>query len=137
MQNRKSNARLQYESLEPKNLLAANLVADINQLSPNSGNPRDIVAVGETAFFVAEDENGAELWKSDSSGTQMVRDIVPGPDGSFPHGLVAGENVLFFSAPGGTWRSDGTEEGTFLLADAELQAVSGNRAVLFLSLIHI
>jgi len=132
MQNRKSNTRLQYESLESKTLLAANLVADINQLSPNSGNPRDIVAVGETAFFVAEDENGSELWKSDSSGTQMVKDIVPGPEGSYPHTLIAGESLLFFSAPGGTWRSDGTEEGTFLIASEQrtFAAVSGDYALL-------
>ena len=131
MQKRKSNSRLRCESLEPKLLLAANLVADINSFSTNSGNPRDVVAVGETAFFVAEDENGAELWKSDSSGTHMVSDIVPGPGSSNPFALTAGESVLFFEGPGGTWRSDGTNEGTFLLLEAELQAVSGNHALLF------
>lgn len=66
--------------------------------------------------------NGLELWKSDGTdaGTVMVKDILPGSDGSTPERLTVANGLLFFSARVGTnnlWRSDGTAAGTFLLKE--------------------
>jgi ELWxxDGT repeat protein len=91
-------------------------------------NPRDIVEVGSTAFFTANDgAHGAELWKSDGTqaGTALVKDIRPGAAGSIranSASLVNETGLLFFEANDGTagyelWRSDGTTAGTVMLKD--------------------
>ena len=120
------------ERLENRELLAANLVADINQLTSQSSHPRDFVNVGEQAFFVADSEFGTELWKSDGTadGTQLVRDIEPGEAGSFPTNLTPLEDLLLFHVNGDVWRSDGTEEGTFeLLPNTRLLVASQRFAI--------
>ena len=50
-------------------------------------NPRYLTNVGGTLFFAANDgTHGVELWRSDGTagGTQMVKDINPGSNGSYP-----------------------------------------------------
>jgi ELWxxDGT repeat protein len=52
----------------------------------------------------------------------LVSDIVPGPGSSSPAPLLGGNGVLFFLASDPAtgrelWRSDGTDAGTWLLAD--------------------
>jgi len=92
--------------------------------------PRDLINVGGTLFFSADDGiNGRELWKSDgtAAGTVMVEDINPGPATCFPSGIASGSltamcGTLFFSADDGThgrelWKSDGTTAGTVLVKD--------------------
>jgi ELWxxDGT repeat protein len=91
--------------------------------------PRDalegLTVVGSRLFFVVGDEtHGPELWTSDgtSAGTQRVKDLTPGDEGSFLSGLTAsGSTLLFFRYVPEThgsaeryelWRSDGTEAGT-------------------------
>ncbi|MBK9967293.1 MAG: hypothetical protein IPP07_21430 [Holophagales bacterium] len=78
-----------------------------------------IVDVNGTVFFAASDStNGKELWKSDGTvaGTVLVRDIVPGPAGSNPTGLVSFGGSLYFKVSNGsTWKSDGTDGGTVLV----------------------
>ncbi|HEV7671304.1 MAG TPA: ELWxxDGT repeat protein [Thermoanaerobaculia bacterium] len=114
------------------------LVADLNpKLMPNtiseppvpaligvSSNPSDLVRVGSRAFFSADDgETGRELWATDGTphGTRRVADLMPGPEGSAPHGLLAvGDSVYFFAAYGtgeGLFKSDGTRAGTALVSD--------------------
>lgn len=82
-------------------------------------------------FFAADDGlHGAELWVTDGTvqGTRMLKDLVPGPSGSFPG--VSMETVLptgrfmeykgrlYFGAGGPNfsdhvlWSTDGTSEGT-------------------------
>ncbi len=87
-----------------------------------------LAAVGSKVFFNGTDaDHGAELWQSDGTpaGTALVRDIAPGPDGSFPSELTAVGNRLFFKAstsPGITpalWKSDGTADGTQLLKNVD------------------
>jgi ELWxxDGT repeat protein len=65
---------------------------------------------------------GRELWRSDgtSLGTFMVKDILPGPEGSVPHELVhlgiLNSTVLFGAGdPSRLYRSDGTLGGTALV----------------------
>lgn len=83
-----------------------------------------LVAGAGRAFFVVNDRvHGAELWVTDGSteGTELVRDIMPGRQGSNPSALVVIDGVAVFSACGESgcevWTSDGTEAGTFPIAD--------------------
>jgi len=71
-------------------------------------------------LLVAHDpEHGAELWRSDGNGTcELLRDLAPGADSSFPEELTRAGEYLYFTAvadPGEgrrLWRSDGTAGGT-------------------------
>ena len=52
-------------------------------------------------YFTAQTaEHGGELWVSDLTAptTHEVEDIVPGPEGSFPHDLTVVGSTLFFEA---------------------------------------
>ncbi|MFP2927253.1 ELWxxDGT repeat protein [Pyxidicoccus sp. 3LG] len=78
------------------------------------------VGVGGTLFFRADDGvHGVELWRSDGTafGTALVRDVNPGPDGSYIGAFAELDGTLFFTAYDAVngwslWRSDGTELGT-------------------------
>lgn len=90
-----------------------------------------------TLVFPAVGESGYEFWKSDgtSSGTTVLRDIVPGPGGHNPgfdpslttiSAITRSGNRLFFvrvlPSPATTqelWVTDGTEAGTQLLVSRE------------------
>jgi ELWxxDGT repeat protein len=74
-------------------------------------------------FGAGETGRSRQLWKTD--GTQMVKDIVPGPSGAGPTTLTNVNGTLFFVAydSGGVkralWKSDGTEVGTVLVDPSE------------------
>jgi ELWxxDGT repeat protein len=101
-------------------------------------NASNLTVVNDTLFFSAYDpttslslQTGVELWMSDGtqSGTHLVKDIDPGPDGSYPSQLVGLDGILYFTAVDGThgvelWRSDGTATGTSLVADLRPDAES-------------
>jgi ELWxxDGT repeat protein len=55
---------------------------------------------GVTWFVAEDDEHGSELWRTDGTpeGTRLARDIVPGPESSYPLDLVATDDFLFFTA---------------------------------------
>lgn len=101
----------------------------------------DLAAAGALLFFVRDTpEEGPELWISDGTplGTGLVRELQVGPDGGFAElgflerwnspyerrvePLAAGR-VIFAGDDGvwGTelWTSDGTAEGTVLVADLD------------------
>ncbi|MEO0481253.1 MAG: hypothetical protein AAF196_17430 [Planctomycetota bacterium] len=92
------------------------------ELEPGAADPTISAIVEEPqtnrAFFTASTSAlGNELWVTDGTpgGTQLVLDISAG-SASTPIGqLVAHNGLMFFSGPGGLWRSDGTATGTFLL----------------------
>ena len=78
---------------------------------------------------------GEEVWISDgtSSGTHLLKDIYPGPDGSGVNAYqfkAVNNNVVVFSAQEGTngvelWSTNGTEGGTALLKDINPGVNSG------------
>jgi ELWxxDGT repeat protein len=86
--------------------------------------------MGQNAYFVAEDEDfvyGEELWTTDGTagGAHMVKDIYSGSDSSSISEITAVDGILYLNATDETengyntdlWRSDGTEEGTFMLVN--------------------
>ncbi len=103
------------------------MVKDINEGTADS-ECQNYYLVGEVILFTAEDSNGVELWITDGTqeGTQLLKDINPGPADGFGNFLsqskyfIVWEDVLYFAAETEDtdfelWRSDGTEDGTFLL----------------------
>jgi len=108
---------------------------DINPGAASS-DPQDLVVVGNTLFFTADDGiHGRELWKTDgtTAGTVMVKDInrngemilgaeTFSTESSNPGDLTNCNGVLFFIADNGwdgeaLWKSDGTAAGTVLVKD--------------------
>lgn len=102
------------------------LVKDINPGSAN-GFSGSAAAVGNELYFAANDgTHGRELWKTNgtSAGTAMIEDINPGSGDGFRLTTKGFEfNGLYFFAGMKTandvdpWVSDGTSEGTYILAD--------------------
>ncbi len=84
---------------------------------------------GKLVFGANDGETGVELWTHDpaTGNTFQLRDIYPGDDftHSLPNYLIVVGNFVFFSASdnrqAGTgtelWKTDGTTEGTVLVAD--------------------
>jgi ELWxxDGT repeat protein len=83
-----------------------------------------------TAGSTVREGHGEELWRSDGTpaGTELVKDINPGQDGSQPGTLAFVQGTQFqgvlFGARDGLgghgyelWKSDGTAEGTNLVKD--------------------
>lgn len=121
----------------------ASLVADLVP-GPDSSSPASLTAVGDRLFFVATTPAaGREVWVSDGGGdTHLLADLMPGAEDSirrFPtpqtHGLaesppiVGSGGLAFIAAYDGVhgeelWASDGTPEGTRLVADVRPGPVS-------------
>jgi ELWxxDGT repeat protein len=112
------------------------LLADINPEENkygliNNSDPSGFVEFNDQLYFSANDgEHGYELFVSDGTaeGTKLVADIYQGTNGfgfsygSNPSNLVEFNDQLYFSAEDGEngnelFVSDGTAEGTELLAD--------------------
>ena len=83
-------------------------------------------------YFAARDAaHGRELWRSDGTveGTVLVRDILPGEEGSGVSELTVAGGRLFFAAADPIhghelWQTDGTEAGTRLVHDIAPMAAS-------------
>ncbi len=118
------------ESLEIRALLSNVTLIDINKTEADDGSRlSSFITIGDTTYFGARDGiNGRELWKTDltTGGTELVKDIFPGPGGS---AAMAGQTriadlagTLFFTANDGQhgselWKSDGTDAGTVMVRD--------------------
>lgn len=94
----------------------------------------ELIAMGDLLFFTAKEDSGTALWKSDGTeaGTVRMRQIRPkGPFDNFvtvpsfsdpPMQWTVFDGSLLFAASDQThgselWRSDGTAEGTVMVAD--------------------
>lgn len=66
---------------------------------------------------------GVELWKTNGTaeGTELVKDLIPGPDDSYPSNFVSTDEYAFFLTTGPStqtiWKTDGTPDGTIELGD--------------------
>ncbi|MCH8045807.1 MAG: hypothetical protein IID44_19010, partial [Planctomycetes bacterium] len=98
---------------------------------PYTSTPDQLIAGEGKLYFTADDgESGQELWVTDGSesGTVLVKDLTPGesygyPAGTYIYNTAVVDGILFFAATIETesgrelWQSNGTEQGTFLVAD--------------------
>ncbi|MCC6831792.1 MAG: hypothetical protein IT200_10645 [Thermoleophilia bacterium] len=91
----------------------------VHQHSPGAGAPSfgEFTAHGGRLYYGVQDPaTGNELWTSDGTGSTVVKDIVPGAQGSGPSGLTSvGWGLSFFTASS-LWGTDGTGGGTRELA---------------------
>jgi ELWxxDGT repeat protein len=103
------------------------LVSDINTSftpSAQSSLPKNFTASGSSVYFSASSAlNGTELYKTDGTTVQLVKDLRPGTASSAPASFVdLGNGTFVFSAIDDAngrelWSSDGSEAGTFLVKD--------------------
>ncbi len=113
----------------------------IKDIDPSSEGPtlsaasdRASIIVDEILYFASDDGvHGGELWRSDgtTAGTYMVKDIQPGPNGSYAGSFIGINGEIFFTADNGVtrdelWRSDGTESGTTLFFEFNPGIGDGN-----------
>ena len=93
---------------------------------------------GVVLFEANDDVNGSELWISDGTtdGTYMLKDICPGSDmwddpySSYPEYFCAMGDYVYFRAQSldygfELWKTDGTQDGTTMVADIFPGAGSG------------
>lgn len=79
--------------------------------------------LGGYIFFEADDgTNGFELWRSNGTTTEMVKNIRGGAGDSYPTGFVQLGGYLYFRANDGItgrelWRTNGTAAGTTRVAN--------------------
>jgi len=61
-----------------------------------------------------DDSTGEELWRTDGTldGTFLLKDILPGQEGSSPERLVTMSDRAYFNASDQLWSTDGTTQGT-------------------------
>ena len=104
-------------------------VAEIFPGSEVSSWLGNAIVFGNHIYFSGNDDSGKELWKTDGTflGTSRVKDINPGtigdsPRSSYPSNFGVFQNKLYFQADEDQsgdelWESDGTSDGTQLVAD--------------------
>lgn len=95
-------------------------------------NPHDVANPSEmtpynnkTYFSCYHDSFGWELWVTDGTqnGTKLLKDIIPGTDGSNANTFIPYNGKLYFFATSGSnnryelWETDGTANGTKSVSD--------------------
>lgn len=102
-------------------------------IAPGRGSfPSSFTAFRDELYCVANDGSGNELWALHPKGAappRRVRDINPVTASNIDH-LVEWNGALCFAANDGRsgtelWRSDGTEAGTYMLADIDTATSQG------------
>jgi ELWxxDGT repeat protein len=107
------------------------------QLSASAAEPRSLTFTGDKLFFSATDSGGREPWVSDGTlaGTFRLRDVWPGSSQSMADSAefgTAGSGARVVFAANDTvhgvdlWTSDGTTNGTALLADIAPEVINSN-----------
>lgn len=97
--------------------IVINLASDGSGIIGN-GVPNYMQVYNNELYFSATDDaHGNELFKTNgtAAGTHIVKDIIPGTEGSVPTKNIIYNGLLYFSAGGdsaGLWRTDGTDAGT-------------------------
>lgn len=91
--------------------VSATMIANINPTPPAPGgddftadsNPGNLFVFNGVLYFTANDGvHGTELWRYDDiNGVQLVADIYPGPEGSYPQSFTEYRGKLYFSANNG------------------------------------
>jgi ELWxxDGT repeat protein len=116
-------------SISPGPLLAQSEARLVGDLARHGGDFHAwISAVTPVSAGVVFSKNsvasGLELWVTDGTGkgTKLLKDIVPGSQGSFPEGLVrSGERAFFttdtLESGRQVWVTDGTPAGTTQVSD--------------------
>ncbi|WP_084647733.1 YCF48-related protein [Gelidibacter mesophilus] len=91
----------------------------------------ELVSLGTDSYFVATDERGFELWKTDGTkaNTFLIKDINT-LQSSDPAELTVFNGEVYFSANDGffgreLWKTDGTEQGTRMVKNSH-QALGGS-----------
>jgi len=104
------------------------MIKDLQTTVNTAGsNPNSFFVANGVLYFVADDPStGNELWRTDGTTTQLVKDIKTGSGSSFPINLpvnfVVYRDTLYFQADDGLygkelWKSDGTDGGTEMVSD--------------------
>ncbi len=112
-------------------------VAGTVSLSAVAAEPRSLTVAGGRLFFSASDAAGREPWTSDgtAAGTFRLGDVLPGAAGSMSptsgFGVAGSGTTVVFGADDGVrgvepWISDGTTNGTTLLADLAPDVIGSN-----------
>jgi ELWxxDGT repeat protein len=102
----------------------ATLVKDINTVTSNSSNPYGFTFFNNFIYFSASDGvNGNELWKTDgtTSGTNIVSDLNPGTQPSYPNNFLEYNNELYFFA------SSGSQNGLWKLGASNTGVIEVNK----------
>ena len=126
-----SACRAVLEGMEPRWLLAAELVADVNVDTADAA-PAQFVQFADMVLFDALDgANGRQLWRTDGTpgGTSVVKQISAAPEILLMPPLS--DVTLFFATDSAhgkeLWRTDGTAAGTYLLKDINPGTASSPR----------
>ncbi len=99
--------------------IVKNLMADGGGVFGN-GNPKAMTVFNGMLYFSAQDDtHGRELFVSNGTeaGTQLVVDILTGPNSSLPNSIIVYNGFLYFAtwATFELWKTDGTAVGTSLV----------------------
>lgn len=95
---------------------------------------------GKVFFRASDDVHGLEVWKSDGTeeGTQLIKNLYTGVEGGGGRYFAELDGIIYYTARSGTTddhtgeelhRTDGTEEGTWLVRD--IQPGTSNSGVRF------
>jgi MYXO-CTERM domain-containing protein len=107
-------------------VLVRNIEPDVN-----AGGPKHLLVMNGVLYFNARADAypplGYELWKSDgtTSGTVLLKDVLPGNLSSYPQWLTLSSGRFFFVGANSSdvkelWKSDGTAAGTVRFTDLPL-----------------
>ena len=107
------------------------ILKDINDQGTNSSSPQNYISFGDKVLFSADNgENGRELWVINAGVASLLKDINPGPLYSSPSNFIELNGEVFFIAQTQEkgkelWKTDGTETGTIMVKDINLDAKNG------------